>query len=253
MVYNRKVGTMPRSARSPSPLEAMAAQFQDLLRTMVNDAGVLEIEPVVQFATTAIDGADHAAISLERAGRRPETVYATGDLPMRVDSLQYSLGEGPCVAALSESDLVWVNDLAEDDRFPHFSPAAVDLGVRAMLSTRLFLSRDDRAALNLYSTRPHAFDAAQVPLAAIFASYTSLVLLNRMHEDRIMELERALESNREIGLAMGILMAQERCTREQAFEQLSTASQHLNRRLQDIADEVNHTGQLPTRRPGRRS
>lgn len=244
---------MPRSARNPSPLEAMAIQFQDLLRSMVGDSGVLEMESVVRFATVAINGADHAAISLERAGRAPETVFSTGDLPMRVDALQYSLGEGPCVAALSENDLVWVSDLAKDDRFPRFSPAAVELGVHSMLSTRLLLSKDDRAALNLYSTRAHAFHLTQVPLAAIFASYASLLLINRMQEDHILELERALESNREIGLAMGILMAQERCTREQAFEQLSTASQHLNRRLVDIADEVNNTGQLPAGPPARRN
>jgi len=60
-----------------------------------------------------------------------------------------------------------------------------------------------------------------------------------------MHLERALQSNREIGVAMGILMAQQRCTREEAFEQLSTASQKLNRRLRDIAEEVGHTGALP--------
>lgn len=68
-----------------------------------------------------------------------------------------------------------------------------------------------------------------------------------------MDLERALESNREIAVATGILMAQKRCTRDEAFEQLLSASQHLNRRLKDIADEVNHTGQLPARRTDRRS
>jgi len=208
---------MPRSARNPSPLEAMASQFQDLLRSMVNGTGSLEMEAVVRYATAAITGADHAAISLERAGRPPVTVFSTGDLPLKVDALQYRLEEGPCVAALSENDLVWVNDLTTDDRFTRFSPGAVDLGVRAMLSTRLFLSTDDRAALNLYSTTPRAFNAEQLPLAAIFASYASLLLLNRLHEERIVDLERALESNREIAVAIGILMAKERCSHEEAF------------------------------------
>jgi hypothetical protein len=230
----------------------MATQFQDLLHSMVNDAGVLEMDAVVKYAAVAITGADHAAITLERAGRPPETVYSTGELPLRVDALQYRFGEGPCVAALAENDLVWVNDLAEDDRFPQFSPGAVDLGVRSMLSTRLFLSKDDRAALNLYSTRPRAFQPAQLPLAAIFASYASLLLVTRLQEDRITHLERALDSNREIGVAIGILMAEQRCTRDDAFQLLVTASQSLNRRLKDIAEEVNRTGELPFR-PSRRS
>lgn len=239
---------MPRSARTPSPLEAMATQFQALLRSMIDDAGVLHMESVVRYATVAINGADHAAITLVRAGRDPETVFSTGELPLKVDALQYSLGQGPCVAALSKNDLVLVNDLSSDERFPQFAPGAVGLGVRSMLSTRLVLSQNDRAALNLYARRPGAFHLTQVPLAAIFASYASLLLTNQLHEDHILDLERALESNREIGVAMGILMAQQHCTREQAFEQLAAASQHLNRRLLDIAGEVNLTGQVPTKR-----
>jgi hypothetical protein len=48
---------------------------------------------------------------------------------------------------------------------------------------------------------------------------------------------------------MGILMAREMCTESQAFNRLRTASQQLNRKLRDIADDVKRTGQLPVRAP----
>ena len=67
-----------------------------------------------------------------------------------------------------------------------------------------------------------------------------------MLEKEIFDLERALESNREIGVAMGILMAREMCTQSQAFNRLRTASQQLNRKRRDIADDVKRTGQLPS-------
>ena len=239
---------MVRSAGGSSPVEEMATQFQDLLRSMAEGGSSLQVDSVVTYATRAIEGADYAAITLKRSGRKPHTVCSTGELPLEVDALQYSLDQGPCVAALTESDVVWVNDLTQDDQFPQFSPDAVNLGVRSMLSTRLFLTADDRAALNLYSTRRRAFCAEQVPLAAILASYASLVLLNQLHEDKVSHLERALQSNREIGVAIGILMAQNRCTHDEALDQLLTASQHLNRKLRDIAEEVSHTGQLPEAR-----
>lgn len=72
-----------------------------------------------------------------------------------------------------------------------------------------------------------------------------------MLEKEIFDLERALESNREIGVAMGILMAREMCTQSQAFNRLRTASQQLNRKLRDIADDVKRTGQIPVRAPFR--
>lgn len=234
-------------------LEAMATQFQDLVRNMVEGSDALGLEAVLDYARRALGTCDHAAITIARRGREPETALATGDLPRAVDALQFTIGEGPGVAALTQSDLVVVTDFRTDDQFPRFAPAALDLGVRSMLSSRLFLSEHDRAALTFYSERADAFDPEHLPVAAIFASYVSLLLINQLHEDRVMQLERALESNREIGIAMGILMAQKRWSQTEAFDRLVGASQHLNRRLHDIATEVKSTHRLPLTRPRGRS
>jgi hypothetical protein len=57
-------------------------------------------------------------------------------------------------------------------------------------------------------------------------------------------LEVALASNREIGVAVGILMVNHQLTDEQAFDLLSRVSQHLNRKLRVIALEVARTGAI---------
>jgi hypothetical protein len=114
-----------------------------------------------------------------------------------------------------------------------------------MLSYRLYLSTDRRGALSFYSTAPRAFDQPAVGIGALFASYASLTLLNDIHRDKAMNLERALESSREIGCAMGILMARELCTQSQAFDMLRNASQHTQRKLRDIAAHVTESGALP--------
>ena len=243
---------MSRTGPRSYPPQTTAEQFRELLRTLRGGAEALGMESVVRHAAFSIEGAEHAAVSLAARGRPPKTVFATDEFPTRVDALQYDTGEGPCVAALDASDLVLVNDLAEDRQFPRFSPRAVELGVRSMLSTRLFLSDEHRAALNLYSGRPLAFTLDQLPLAAIFGAFASVVLVKELHEESRTGLERALESNREIGIAIGILMAEHRYTREQAFDQLRIASQRLNRRLRDLAEEVRDTGQLPPLPPARR-
>lgn len=58
-------------------------------------------------------------------------------------------------------------------------------------------------------------------------------------------LRLALESNRRIGTAIGILMAQRRITDDAAFELLRSASQRGHRKLRDIAEDVVLTGALP--------
>ncbi len=57
-------------------------------------------------------------------------------------------------------------------------------------------------------------------------------------------LERALQSNRTIGMAMGVLMNQYKITQDEAFDLLRMASQHGHRKLVDVAMDVTETGIL---------
>ena len=57
-------------------------------------------------------------------------------------------------------------------------------------------------------------------------------------------LQAALESNRRIGMAIGILMATRRLTDEAAFEHLRQASNVLNVKLRAVAEEVIYQGTL---------
>ena len=118
-----------------------------------------------------------------------------------------------------------------------------------MLSFRLFLTEENRAALNLYATRPGAFTDQSTATGSMFAAYASMALLAAARQDTANHLTRALETNREIGVAMGILMANGRLTSQQAFDQLRTASQNLNRKLHDIAADVALDRALPRYKP----
>jgi AmiR/NasT family two-component response regulator len=56
--------------------------------------------------------------------------------------------------------------------------------------------------------------------------------------DEVSQLKVALHSNRRIGMAMGLLMAQLGVTDDEAFDALRTISQNTNRKLRDVADDV---------------
>ena len=63
--------------------------------------------------------------------------------------------------------------------------------------------------------------------------------------DKVDNLEIALAQSRDIGVAMGIVMATEKVTRDCAFDRLRTVSQNQNRKLHLVADDVIETGGLP--------
>ena len=59
-----------------------------------------------------------------------------------------------------------------------------------------------------------------------------------------MNLEQALISNREIGVAIGVLTARHLMTQQQAFDLLRMASQRTHRKLRDVARDVAETGDI---------
>lgn len=60
-------------------------------------------------------------------------------------------------------------------------------------------------------------------------------------------LRRALEHSRDIGTAVGVLMALRKVTRDEAFELLRRTSQDHNRKVHALALDVISTGVLPER------
>ncbi|OMH35130.1 hypothetical protein BGP79_02095 [Tersicoccus sp. Bi-70] len=138
------------------------------------------------------------------------------------------------------------HDLSVESRWPAFaSICAEQIGVHSMLSVRLSLSQQNRAALNFYAPKPHVFTDQDVAEAVILAPFAALVVQQQLHEQDVSHDEEALSSSRRIGSAVGILMAQHGVDADHAFEMLRSASQHLNRNLRDIAADVNYTGDLP--------
>ena len=228
-------------------LAEVAAEFSDLARLLAEGQSIPQtLERLVRVAAAAVPGTQHCAITLIYHGGPPRTVVYSDEVPVLVDKLEYELQEGPCIQALAARNIAVVNDLATDDQWPVFAAQAVrETGIRSMLSYGLYLSGDDRGALNFYASRTDAFPLPSLAAGSIFAAYASLALLAAVNQDKALNLTRALESNREIGTAMGILMASKKVTRQEAFDRLRVASQHLHRKLRDIAAEVTVTGELP--------
>ena len=72
-------------------------------------------------------------------------------------------------------------------------------------------------------------------------------LLRRLEtaEAEARHLRRALEHSRDIGTAVGVLMAFHKVTQDEAFEMIRCSSQHHNEKVHALALEVISTGALP--------
>jgi GAF domain-containing protein len=214
----------------------------DLVRAESIDA-VLTV--ITRRAFELIPSAEHAAVSRGRK-RQFETVAATSNLPPKVDQIQYRLGSGPCVDAIVERSAFRSGDLETDERWPEFGREAADrYGIHSMLSIRMFVEDEElRVGLNLYSAECDAFDESDETTATLLATHGALAVTAARRRDKISNLEFALSTSRHIGAAMGILMATQKVTDDQAFDLLRIASQATHRKVTEIADDVVRTGVL---------
>lgn len=238
----------PQPSDLPSAL-ALAKQFADTARELGRlDGSDATFTGIVQAALRTVPGAQAAGITVVR-GRQYRTVAPSSELVRLVDAIQYELRSGPCVDAIVEETVFCTGDLEHDPRWPMFGKrAAIEVGVHSMLALRLFLGdgrqQDTIGALNLYSTEYRAFTPRCEAIGCIFATHAAIAMAGAEANDQVINLQLAQESNREIGMAMGVLMSRHRLTQSQAFDMLRMASQHTHRKLREVATDVVETGML---------
>lgn len=212
------------------------------------DDGEAVLHSLVRLAIRRVDGADYAGVTIGRQGQIFTTVAASDELVNQADQIQYDLESGPCVDAVVADTCFNAADLRSDDRWPEFGRRCAETtGIISMLSIRLFTEPDANliAGLNMYSRQADAFDQTSEAMANLLATHGALAAAKAAAQTKSRNLLIALKSSREIGIAMGIIMAYEKVTQDQAFDLLRIVSQHTHRKVAEIAAEVAETGALP--------
>jgi GAF domain-containing protein len=206
------------------------------------------LRSLVQAAVLDVPAADYAGITMI-SPRAISTPVATGPMAEKLDAIQYATGEGPCQSLAPDQQIVKVDDLSQDTRWPEFSALAGELGVRSILSIKLFVEGDSTGSLNLYSGRAAAFDEEAESVGLLLASHAAVAMVGARTEA---ELRAALTTRDIIGQAKGVLMERYRIDGDDAFALLVKGSQATQRKLREVAEMVALTGEDPDPRQHRR-
>jgi GAF domain-containing protein len=214
----------------------LAELFGKVARALAGEGDVqATLRMIVVLAVDTVESCEFAGISFvaERAITSPAS---SGDIPGIVDAIQAQVGEGPCMDAIREHEVVQTGDLAAESRWPQFATRAHDeTGVQSILSVRLFLEEHTLGALNLYARSKNAFATSDVAMALVFAAHAAVALSSAArHQD----LERKAMTRDLIGRAKGILIERNAVSDEQAFELLKQASQRLNIKVTAVAQQL---------------
>ncbi len=225
----------PRTPARHDPLDVAAAMSVVARELGASTDLQSTLATLVQGAVTALPDVDHAGISVVHRRGRIETVAASDRLVRELDELQYSLGEGPCVDAARDDDVVRVQHARHEERWPRFMPRAVQRGLRSQLGLRLYTESRTIGVLNLYSTTSDSITDEVEQMAELFSAYATTSLGRAQSAE---SLDNVIASRQVIGQATGIVMERYGLDEGRAFEYLLRVSSLANQKLRDIAREM---------------
>jgi hypothetical protein len=209
---------------------ALPADLADVLRRLRDEvpgtraASVLATNPALRGAAATV----------------PATVAATGELAERADQCQLAAGAGPSLEACRQPVQAGPDELRGE--WPDLAEPLAQLGVAAVLALPL-PGLAGRGALTFYGEAPFPVDA--LAPAAEAAAVAAVALAALETRDRAANLEIALASSRQISAAVGIVMAQDRCSYDEAFQRIRSISQRTHRKMRELADQIVFTGARP--------
>ncbi|MDT0213192.1 GAF and ANTAR domain-containing protein [Rothia sp. ARF10] len=235
---------MEAGARDPSVEEVM--RLARALNTPVGTQPTLR--EIVTQSVRVVPSDWAAALVAGRITSRQAQLAATTDEALTdvVARIAGAAGTSPGWAAFEQGRTCLVPDLAAEKRYRSYPEQILaNTPIRCVLSVPLIGDGKVVGVLTNYSRTTGAFGPSEVERAELLAEVAGIALTSATAEDHSLNLTKALESNRTIGAAIGILVERYRLSGNLAFDVLRACSQDHNRKLVDVAEAFVTTGLLP--------
>jgi hypothetical protein len=169
---------------------------------------------------------------------------ATDRATERLEELQLTLGEGPCMDAFDRQYPVLVPELADGamTRWPIYAPAVYEAGVRAVFAFPLQIGAARMGIMDVFRRQTGTLSNEDLGLALTFAELTVATLLDGQGQapadDGGDGLGDVLGSRAELFQAQGMVMVQLGTNLQDAMARMRAYAYANNRRLSDVAADI---------------
>jgi len=226
-------GTAEDWSDDANKLADLIASAEDI-RAFLN--GLTELGAAVASRSTGT--AIECAVTLGRR-KRTATIGGSSEQAMLLDRIEQSLEQGPCIDALESGRPVLLDDALSSPQWDKYCQELAAVGMRSTLGVPMELEHDSAAVLNFFAPKPGTFTREAVADTLTFAGIAGKALrvairittLNETAEN----LDAAMETRSVIDTACGVIISQNRCTPDEAFQILKKASNDRNQKLHELA------------------
>jgi hypothetical protein len=144
-------------------------------------SGSAQPERICELAVASL-GITGAGLSMATENGIREVVSSTDEVAARIEELQLTLGEGPCIDAVRTGGPILVPDIDQPqdvvvERWPTFLTAAAEAGVRAIFAFPLRIGAIGLGAMDMYRELPGPLTTDQLTGALLAADAAALSLL----------------------------------------------------------------------------
>jgi hypothetical protein len=187
---------------------------------------------------------DGASMALMTSAGHAGLLAATDEASATLETLQQTVGEGPCLDASREGRPVLQPDLLRTGMalWPGFTSSAADAGIAAVFAFPLQVGMIQLGVLDLYRTNTGSLDTLQLAEALDFAAAATTILLDLQHGTPIGQLHPLLavaaDGHREIHQATGMTSVQAGVGLTEALLLLRARAYATERSLLDVATDV---------------
>jgi len=218
-------------------------KLHDMIIGSTNVSGFLtEVSMLAAATLTETAGTKIECGVTLRQRKRSATVAGSSERARELDKLEQVLGHGPCLASLETMQPVILADVDKDPRWPDYQKVLADHGCRSVLGVPLALDENQAAALNFFADDSGVFSKDVTKKASGFADLAGRALRLALRiadaQNLAEDLSAAMQNRTIIDLACGVIMAQNRCSQDEAIALLTKASSHRNQKLRDVAADV---------------
>lgn len=222
--------------------ERLSRILKDFAATLV---GIYDLDQVLSELgkdISAVVGVAGAGVMVEADDGDLHFVSASDGVLKELERLQIEHDEGPCLLAFRTGEIVISSDLEEDERFPEFSPRAIEAGMRSVYSFPLAFGDDVVGALNLYDDEPGDLEGERLEAGRTLADVATIYLLHsrEVEADKQLsaQLQQALGSRVPIEQAKGFVAARRGVDTDEARELLREYSRSKQMRMSEIAQAI---------------
>ena len=224
------------------------AIHEQLLAAVDGRRGVEAADRLCEACVVLLD-VDAAAISLVFDGTSSGTLGSSGAPARMYDELQFTLGEGPCLDAVTRRTTIRVVDLAdrEETRWPAYGPAMLAHQIRSVYAIPVVVAAEFVGALDLFRAQPGPLPGEEFVGAVAAAELAGIPLLDLLGADMQAAVadpnsnawaELNTLSRAEVSQATGMLVAQLEVEPAEALVRLRGHAYATGRTATDVARDI---------------